>query len=109
MVAGLLRGPFQLFFTVDIHDRLKSFLQLCHYIFRPFIIPPAEKRCLAQLLVFSPLGECDLADELRLDPLDFLGNLGGFSTVGLPVKYGLNRSTASANPFSLNPVPECPK
>jgi hypothetical protein len=28
MVAGLLRGPYQLFFMVDIYDRLKSLLQL---------------------------------------------------------------------------------
>jgi len=36
----------------------------------------------------------------------FLWEFVRFSTGGLLVKNGLNRSIAFANPFSLNPVPE---
>jgi hypothetical protein len=39
----------------------------------------------------------------------FSGTLGGFTNGDLSVKNGFSRSTASFNPFSVKPLPECPK
>jgi hypothetical protein len=80
--------------------------QIQNNLFRVLVVSLSQKRCLPQLLILSPFGESDFAHKLWRDPLDFFGMLGGFSTGGFSVKNGLNRSIASGNPFSLNPVPE---
>jgi hypothetical protein len=72
------------------------------------IIAPPKKRRLSQLAIESPFRKGDLADKDRFHPLD-LRNSGGFSNGDLSVKNGLSRSTASFNPFSVKPLPECPK
>jgi hypothetical protein len=80
-----------------------------HHFLSVFIIPPSKKRSLAQLLVFSPLRECHFADQLWLDPLDFLRNLRRIFDCWFVCEKRRHRSIVSANPFSVNPVPECPK
>src|SRR5882762_7101995 len=42
---------------------------LTHDIFRPLVIPQAEESRVSQLASLRPLGESDLSDELRLQPV----------------------------------------
>jgi hypothetical protein len=67
-------------------------LRVAGHEFCVFGIPPPQEGCLSRLLVFSPLGKRHFADNLWLDPLNFLRGLGRIRTGGLSAKYGRNRS-----------------
>src|SRR5258707_9574455 len=73
------------------------------------ITAPSKKRRLSQLSVLGPFGESNLTDKMGSDPLVRSGIFGGFTTGDLSINSGFKRSIVSCNPFSLNPLPECPK
>jgi hypothetical protein len=77
-----------------------------HNFFWTLVVTPAEKRRLLHCSFSVHSANATSQTKVGFTHWIFSGILGGFSTGGLSVKNGLNRSIASANLFSVNPVPE---
>jgi hypothetical protein len=79
------------------------------YFFWILIIAPPKKRCLPQLATRVHSAKATSQTKAGFTHWIFSGILGGFPNGDLSVKKGFSRSTASFNPFSVKPLPECLK